>query len=149
MKTLRTVLVVAIALTALPTWNSEAVAFGDDAKEQAAKDAATKQATSWIELIDAGKYAESWDQAAAAFKQGILKDKWGDAVRTARDPLGKIVSRTPSKTNYTESLPGAPDGEYVVVEYASTFEKKKNGVETAITTLEKDGSWRVVGYFIK
>jgi hypothetical protein len=124
-----------------------AVATADD--QQTAKDAASGQATSWIELVDAGKYAESWDQAAAAFRDGILKDKWVEAVGKARGPLGALVSRKPSKADYTETLPGAPDGKYVIVQYDTTFEKKKNATETAILSLENDGAWRVAGYFIK
>ena len=60
-----------------------------------------------------------------------------------------MLSRAVSKSKYTESLPGAPDGKYVVVEFTTSFEQKKSGAETAIMSLEKDGAWRAVGYFIK
>jgi hypothetical protein len=45
-------------------------------------------------------------------------------------------------------LPGAPDGEYVVIQFESSFEKKKSAVETVTPMLEKDGKWRVSGYYI-
>jgi hypothetical protein len=45
--------------------------------------------------------------------------------------------------------PGAPDGEYVVIQFETSFEKKKSSIETITPIKEKDGSWRVSGYYIK
>ncbi len=50
---------------------------------------------------------------------------------------------------YATSLPGAPDGQYVVIQYKTAFENKKAGVETITPMLDKDKKWRVSGYFIK
>ena len=47
------------------------------------------------------------------------------------------------------TLPGAPDGEYVIQQYASAFENKKEAMESVVLMKEKDGTWKVVGYFIK
>jgi hypothetical protein len=46
-------------------------------------------------------------------------------------------------------LPGAPDGRYVLIEFASSFASKKEAVETATVMLETNGEWRVSGYFIR
>ncbi len=46
-------------------------------------------------------------------------------------------------------MPGAPDGEYVVIQYDSSFEHKQAAVETVTPMLDKDGKWRVSGYYIK
>lgn len=50
---------------------------------------------------------------------------------------------------YMTSLPGAPDGEYVVIQYKSSFENKKAAVETVTPMRDKYGAWRISGYFIK
>jgi hypothetical protein len=50
---------------------------------------------------------------------------------------------------YAEELPGAPDGEYVVIEYETSFERKKNGTETITLMKDTDGEWRAAGYFVK
>ncbi len=42
-----------------------------------------------------------------------------------------------------------PDGEYVVVQLETSFANKKAAVETVTPMLEKDGRWRVSGYFIR
>ncbi len=47
------------------------------------------------------------------------------------------------------SLPGAPDGEYVVIQYRSEFENKSNAVETVTPMRDADGEFRVSGYFIR
>ena len=70
-------------------------------------------------------------------------------VRAVRDPLGKVTTRKLKSATYTKSLPGAPDGEYVVIQYESSFEHKQSAVETVTPMLDKDGKWRVSGYFIK
>ncbi|BBO76064.1 hypothetical protein DSCW_34810 [Desulfosarcina widdelii] len=52
-------------------------------------------------------------------------------------------------SSYTASLPGAPDGEYAVIQFESLFEKKKSGIETVTPMMDKDGMWRASGYTIK
>jgi hypothetical protein len=63
--------------------------------------------------------------------------------------FGETVSRTMKTTRYTTTLPGAPDGEYVVIQFDSSFTNKKTAVETITPMLDKDGVWRVSGYYIK
>jgi hypothetical protein len=46
-------------------------------------------------------------------------------------------------------LPGAPPGEYVVIVYASAFENRPAAQETVNPMRDKDGVWRVSGYFVK
>lgn len=65
------------------------------------------------------------------------------------DQLGKVLSRTPKATNYTKSLPGAPVGDYVVIQYESSFEHKPSAIETVTFLLDVDGKYRVSGYSIK
>ncbi len=49
----------------------------------------------------------------------------------------------------SNTLPGAPDGEYVVIRYRTEFENKMKAVETVTPMLEADGAWRVSGYYIR
>jgi len=106
-------------------------------------------AQAWLAMVDAGGYGKSWDEAAAYFKVALPKDQWERSLQAVRKPLGKVVSRVMKKSTYTKSLPGAPDGQYVVIQYNTSFENKKSAVETVTPMLDKDGKWRVSGYFIK
>jgi len=110
---------------------------------------AQQSAESWLAGIDSGNYAASWDQAAELFKVAVTKDQWKSMLTGTRNPLGKLVSRKPKSATYTKTLPGAPDGEYVVLQYDTSFEHKQSAVETVTPMLDKDGKWRVSGYFIK
>jgi hypothetical protein len=47
------------------------------------------------------------------------------------------------------SLHGAPDGEYLVIQFETSFSNKKSAIETVTSMLEKDGNWRVSGHYIK
>lgn len=110
---------------------------------------AAARAEAWLALVDQGKYGESWDEAAKLFKGAVTRDKWAETAKGVRAPLGKLVSRKLTSAQYAESLPGAPDGKYVVIQYAASFENKNSAVETVTPMLDPDGSWRVSGYFIK
>ena len=113
--------------------------------EQAAIDAAQE----WLSLVDSGQYSESWEQAAEYFRNAISKDKWEQAMKAGRVPLGAQMSRVVKSRQYTISVPGAPDGQYVVIQFTTSFKNKGSATETVTPMLDKDGSWRVSGYFIK
>ena len=115
----------------------------------AAEQAAIKSAQAWLDLVDAGCYAKSWEATAATFKLAVNQTDWEKTAQAVRAPLGKMVSRKIKSRQYATSLPGAPDGEYVVIQYATTFEYKADAVETVTPMLDKDGQWKVSGYYIK
>jgi hypothetical protein len=100
-------------------------------------------------LVDAEQYAESWEGAAALFKGAVTREQWVQAAGAARAPLGDLVSRKIRSRQYTEQLPGAPDGKYVILQFDAVFENKASAVETVTPMLDEDGVWRVSGYFIK
>jgi len=118
------------------------------ANEVAEKAAATA-AGAWVSLVDGGDYAESWNQAAGFFKNAVTKEQWQQSLKAVRAPLGKMVARKLKSKQYTKTLPGVPDGEFVVIQYETTFENKKSAIETVTPMLDKDGKWRVSGYYIK
>jgi hypothetical protein len=111
--------------------------------------AAEQSAKAWLALVDAGKYAESWSGASEAFQGAVSKTQWEGALEKVRAPLGKVLSRKLKGAKFTREIPGAPAGEYVVIQYDTDFEKKSGAVETITPMKEKDGVWRVSGYYIK
>ena len=119
------------------------------ASDDAATALAQKASLEWLALVDATNYAKSWDEAAALFKNKVTKSDWETAVGAAREPLGALKERKLESAEYTERLPGAPDGEYVVVTYHSSFANRPAATETITPTRDADGHWRVSGYFIK
>ena len=106
-------------------------------------------ADSWLKLVDEGKYAESWEQAAKLFKGAVTKDQWKQAAAGVRGPLGKLVSRKVKSRECTEKVPGGPDGKYVIIQYDTVFENKSSAIETVTPMVDPDAAWRVSGYFIR
>ena len=127
-----------------PSQSSEQVESNPTAEQ-----AAIKCAEAWLALADAEKNAESYDQAAALFRRAVTKERWLQSIDRLKKPLGKMVSRKILSKRYTTTAPGAPDGQYVIIQYQTRFENKTAAVETITPTLERDGKWRVSGYFIK
>lgn len=114
-----------------------------------AEDQAQKAAQSWLGLVDGEKYGASWDEAATLFRDAVTRADWEKTAASVRKPLGGLVSRKLKSSTYAQSLPGAPDGDYVVIQYDTVFANKKAAVETVVPMKDADGTWRVSGYFIK
>ena len=116
----------------------------DDAEKKA-----VESAEAWLKLVDQAKYGEAWDSAAEYLKNAVSKEDFGKSLAAVRKPLGKLKSRELKAKQYATSLPGAPDGEYVVIQFKTVFENKKATIETVTPMLDKDKKWRSSGYFIK
>ncbi|MBB6523652.1 DUF4019 domain-containing protein [Pseudoteredinibacter isoporae] len=108
----------------------------------------SKTVIDWLNMVDDGKYAESWDVAAPFFKAQVSKEQWLQGLKQARTPLGKVVTRDIESSDIHSVLPGAPEGEYIVVVLKASFEKMPSATET-VTLKKDDDRWRIVGYYIK
>ncbi len=110
---------------------------------------ATDAAKAWLQLVDEGKYDESWQQAATYFRKNVGKGQWKKMVQGVRGPLGVLQDRQLASAKYTSFLPGAPDGEYVIIQFKTKFANKESAIETLTPMKDSDGEWRVSGYFIR
>ncbi|NJK54603.1 MAG: DUF4019 domain-containing protein [Pleurocapsa sp. SU_5_0] len=110
---------------------------------------AVQAAKSWLELVDSKKYAESWDKSAKYFQATISKEQWCSSLSALRNPLGQKLSRNVQSKQYQTSLPGVPDGEYVVIQFNTSFQYKSSAVETVTPMKDVSGKWSVSGYYIK
>jgi len=131
--------VIVVMLLAGMSWAANAE------KEKAAVAAAEK----WLALVDAAEYSESWKEAADYFRSAVKQGQWEQSLRSVRMPLGEVISRKLIATSYQTALPGAPDGQYEIIQFETSFQNKKSAIETVTPMLDKDGRWRVSGYYIK
>jgi len=113
------------------------------------KQPAEASAKNWLSLVDAGKYDESWDASGSFFRSKITKADWKKSLTAVRPPLGSMTSRKMEASQAIKNAPGAPAGEYVVIQYKTVFQNKKDAVETVTEMLDKDAKWRMAGYFIR
>ena len=133
----------ALALLAL------AATLGAAAQEAPDLAPAMRAADAWIALVDAGRYGESWDAAAPLFQETIPRTRWEVSVQAAREKLGAVAARKLRSATYATTLPGAPPGEYVVIEFTTHFDKRPLTVETVTPRREADGRWKVSGYLVR
>jgi hypothetical protein len=143
-------LVVPLSSGAQPAASS-ANATGDSSMQPELQDdqAAIDGGKKWLELIDSGRFGDAWDATAKYLKSSVTRSEWVNGLTDIRKPFGKLVSRTPAKFARAHSIPGAPDGDYVVIQYDSVFATGKNASEQLTLMLEADNSFRVSGYFIR
>ncbi len=93
--------------------------------------AATEEAMHWLEQLDARRYAESWNDAAAVMKEGRSQDDWVRDIGGPRELLGKSLIRELQHADYSTTVRGnAPPA-----------------IETVLVMLEED-RWRIAGYNI-
>ncbi len=110
---------------------------------------AISAAHAWLAVIDEGRYGESWQEASKYFQGVVSRDNWQASLEGVRKPLGRLVSRRAISSKRMRELPGAPDAQYIVIRFRTSFEDKKSALETVTFMLEKDGKWRAAGYFIR
>jgi len=116
------------------------------------KQAAIANAQAWLLEIDGGQLKQSWKDASAAFQKQLTSDQWEAALNSARTPLGKCnqrheVSAALQKDPVTPN--GVVKGEWVIMQFESSFENLKSATETVTFTKEADGTWKAAGYLIR
>ncbi len=120
------------------------------ATQRAAADpAAVTAAQQWVSVIDEGDYSGSWDKTAPIFRAKVTEKSWKHSMETFRKPLGSVMSRKLKTARSATHLPDAPDSLYLVIQFDTCFAEKKAAVETVTVGLEKDGTWKASGYYIK
>ena len=134
----------AIALLALFV---VAVAGCTSNPEDATKDGIAA-ATSWLELVDAGKYDDAWAASADEIKNVGPKAAFAKMMDQTRAPLGKEVSRAVKDKGYAKDPQNASPGEYVQIHFTTSFADAKPTTELVIVKKQPDGVWKVGQYSV-
>lgn len=108
-----------------------------------------KAADAWIRLLDDGRYRASWKTAAQVFQGAVSPEQWEKTIKAVRGPLGGLLARNLSHERTATTLPGMPDGEYLVLRYIARYDHKASAVETVTVMKDAQGNWKVAGYYIK
>lgn len=109
---------------------------------------AAESASAWLECLDEKNYEESWNQASAVFQAVVSLEEWKVAVAPVRESIGPVVSRKLKSAEFYDTIDGAPDGEYITLEFETDFAKKPGSIERVTPMKTEDGTWRVAGYYI-
>lgn len=120
------------------------VAQSGDAHMEAKQQAATA-AASWLALVDAGDFDESWDEAAALFRRDRTQEEWEAAGRRLKEAVRSLSARTRTMQQYRSSLSQAPAaGPFVLFKYRTPSEAGR--FEEFLLVVQDDDTWAVAGY---
>ena len=97
--------------------------------------------------MDDQKYEESWNQAGSMFRDQVMPEQWVASLKRFRQPLGGLVSRASSRVEFAKTLRGAPDGDYAIIHFTTSF-KNGSAVTERLTLVMEDGRWQVAAYAI-
>lgn len=103
----------------------------------------------FLALIDEQEYDKSYSTASSVLREEVSLEDWVTHVSNLRHPLGQLHQRTENRSEFHESLPEAPAGEYVIFTYDSSFENNKFATEIVAVGKGSDGVWRVIGYYFE
>ena len=109
-----------------------------------AQDAAVASANRWLALVDSSDWQASYDATAKSFRSVNTVERWADASRQVRVPLGAVKTRVLVTADFA---PAPPDG-YWVIKFRTDFAGKSEAIER-IALVREDDAWRVVGYTIE
>ncbi|WP_022668601.1 DUF4019 domain-containing protein [Desulfospira joergensenii] len=141
--------ILAVAILFLGSLTGLSVARETKDHAQAENQEGIARAGVWLGLIDARKYDEAWQTSAKVFQSAIPHEQWAKTAASVRTPLGSLIQRNLFHDQFTKSMPGMADGQYLILQFLAEFKNKKSAVETLTLVMEPDGIWRVAGYFIK
>jgi hypothetical protein len=102
----------------------------------------------WLGLVDAGKYAEAWQNSDDAIKGAGSKEQFATMMERTRGPLGKEQNRTVQDKAYAKDPQNAPPGDYVQIHFNTAFEGGKSATELVTLKKQIDGGWKVGQYSI-
>jgi hypothetical protein len=100
----------------------------------------------WLSLVDDQKYEESWNQASSMFRSEVTQEQWVAALKRSREPLGPLVSRTTSRVEFSKFLRGAPEADYAIIHFTTSFDTKR--ATERLTLVKEDGKWQMAAYGI-
>ena len=125
-----------------PEESEDAMSAGRDAESMA-------EAEAFLAEVDARDWEGSWEVAGDFFQSQSSVAEWAGIIDPVRSPLGTVEARSIATVQRASTLPGAPEGEYEVLQFDTRFEgRAEPAIETLIMLQGSDG-WQVTGYFIR
>lgn len=109
---------------------------------------ATAEALAFLQLVDAGKYAESWQSAASLMRERVPQAEWIATLSKAQALSGPLVERVKKNASYSKTAQDSPEGEYILLTFEAKFQRAEEVAEY-VTVMREGERWRVAGYFLK
>ena len=114
-----------------PMQQAEPAADPHTAEEQAAE----RQALGFLGYLDHGRFADSYAYTGMLIRAQLDRDSYAKQLEKARAGVGALLSRELINATYATTLPGAPEGQYVVLNYGASFANRQQAEETVTLAL--------------
>ena len=105
-------------------------------------------ANEFLEMVDNGRYDDSWQIADPFLQQKVPLEDWQAKLTRIRETFGPVSERTLEDVNFTAPAEELPESEFIMLEYETRFKQEEKS-EVVTLVLGSDNRWRVVGYFIQ
>lgn len=105
-------------------------------------------ATTWLSKLDADQFSESWELLSSDSRKGISRWRWNFQCKMGRLVLGRPRARKEISVERTTKSPRGESGEFVLLGYETSSEKKGLITEHVAVQKDHDNYWRVCGYGI-
>lgn len=113
----------------------------------ASDQAAVKDASAIIlAQIDAGNWTTAWENSASTLKQSTTRTALELAVNGSRAAFGSPGARRITGYTFTESIEGAPPGQYGIAFFTTDF-SRASGVEEQVVLRKESNEWKLAGYW--
>jgi hypothetical protein len=103
----------------------------------------------WLETVDHKHYSESWKDTSTYFKGRMDRAAWEKQLTSLRQTAGRLKSRVLTSEEIQVGVPEDHKLEYYLLKFSSSYEHKETATETVTMMQDKDGYWRLAGYFLK
>ena len=100
---------------------------------------ATGTARRFLEHLDRQEVETAWLLMTPHFRDLHDALTWQEEQQTLRRVYGPLISRSSKAFSCQETFYHAPDGNYAIVQFDSTFQNKRKAIETVILDLREPG----------
>ena len=112
-------------------------------------DALEEKAASYLKLLDLGQYEKAWHDMSALFHDFNNPLHWQKRQETIRNVYGASDTRRLHSIRYRQSYNLSPDGQYVVVQFNSSYQNKSETRETVVLDCSSNPQCSVREYIIQ
>lgn len=100
--------------------------------ELPSEDQLSRQAESFLELMDQGRYDEAWSATSTLFQSLNDPNLWQARHHAVHAAYGTLAFRQRQHVRYRKTYNLSPDGLYVVVQFKSAYANKSVTTETVV-----------------
>jgi len=109
----------------------------------------TQKALSFLELVDQGRYDDAWLSTSTLFQNLNNQDQWQSRQQAIRAGYGALSSRQIHLISYRQTYSLSPDGQYVVVQFESSYTNKADTIETVVLDCRTAPECSIRAYIIR